>query len=235
MTALKAPASLAEAIVGAGGYRETHHLIRSTRAAALTIALDRQSGAGGTAIAKEVGNRLGWPVYDHELVERIAGEMHLRTQLLDSVDEKRRSWLLECVEAFSLQPSVTESAYVRHLVQTVLSLGTHGGCVIVGRGSPQVLPPATTLRARVVAPRPERVTNLALELGVGRDVAARRLHEMDHERDAFIRDHFGKTPMDPENYDLVLNSARFSRAECAELIVEALHRREPHATAQAMP
>jgi cytidylate kinase len=223
---------MAEAIINASGYRETHELISSKRAANLTIALDRQSGVGGTAIAREVGDRLGWPVYDHELVERIANEMHLRKRLLESVDEKRLHWLNELVAAFKQEPHVTESAYVRHLVQTVLSLGTHGACIIVGRGSAQVLPSETTLRVRLVAPRPERVKNLALELGLDRDAAGRRLDEMDHQRESFIREHFSKTPHDPENYDLLLNAARFSRTECAELIIEALHRREPHTPAR---
>ena len=58
---------------------------RSSRAFA--IALSRESGARGTSTAQEVGARLGWTVYDHELLERIAQEMNLRTSLLESVDE----------------------------------------------------------------------------------------------------------------------------------------------------
>jgi hypothetical protein len=78
---------------------------------AFTIALSRESGARGTSTAREVGARLGWTVYDHELLERMAQEMKLRTSLLESVDEKRVSWLQECVEAFASVPSVSGSAY----------------------------------------------------------------------------------------------------------------------------
>ena len=126
--------ALAEAIVHANSYRESHQQVRrSSGVPALTIAISRQAGAGGTSVAAEVGARLGWPVYDRELVERIAREMHLRTKLLESVDERRTSWLVECAESFSQVPLVGESAYVRHLIQTILSLGSHGSCVIVGR------------------------------------------------------------------------------------------------------
>jgi hypothetical protein len=75
---------------------------RSSRA--FTIALSRESGARGTSTAREVGARLGWAVYDHELLERIAQEMNLRTSLLESVDERKVSWLQECVEAFASVP-----------------------------------------------------------------------------------------------------------------------------------
>ena len=45
-----------------------------------TIALSRESGTQGTTVAQELGSRLGWPTYDHELLERIAQDMNLRTQ-----------------------------------------------------------------------------------------------------------------------------------------------------------
>src|SRR5438270_482270 len=111
-------------------------------ATAPTIAIAREAGCPGSRSAHEAGARLGWLVYDHELLERIAQEMGLRVELLESIDERRQSWLLETVKSFGLQRSVTESSYVYHLAETVLSLGTHGHCVIVGRGAAQILPAA---------------------------------------------------------------------------------------------
>ena len=90
---------------------------------AFTVALSREVGTDGTAVAQEVGRQLGWHVYDHELLEHIAKEMGLRTALLESVDEKNQSWLLETVEAFASTPTqsdwgtfVSESDFVHHLV-----------------------------------------------------------------------------------------------------------------------
>ena len=40
--------------------------------AAVTIAIAREEGADGTAIGQRVAERLGWQVYDHELLHRIA-------------------------------------------------------------------------------------------------------------------------------------------------------------------
>jgi cytidylate kinase len=219
--------ALAEAIVHGNSYRESHLQARtSPDTPALTIAISRQAGAGGTSIATEIGTRLGWPVYDHALVERIAQEMHLRTKLLESVDERRTSWLVECAEAFSQVPQVSESAYVRHLIQTILSLSVHGSCVIVGRGAAHILPPVTTLRIGLVANREDRVTTLSRELSIPREEANYRLDVIDRERIAFVKDHFQRDPRDPQHFDLVLNSSCFSYAECAEIIVGALHRLE---------
>jgi hypothetical protein len=77
-----------------------------------TIALSCEAGANGPAVARAVGDRLGWHVYDHELVELIAREMGVRADLLESLDEKRRSWLQEAFEAFVAGLPLSEVAYV---------------------------------------------------------------------------------------------------------------------------
>src|SRR5271167_597475 len=73
-----------------------------------TIALSREVGALGTRIGQAVADRLGWPVYDRKLLEHIAEELGLRTELLESVDEKRQGWLQECVQALAAVPTVTK-------------------------------------------------------------------------------------------------------------------------------
>ncbi len=198
---------------------------------AFTIALEREVGTLGTAVAIETGKLLGWHVYDHELLEKIANEMGLRTALLNSVDERQQSRLLELVEGFATgftnsdaRAFVSESDYVFHLVETIHALGIHGECVIVGRGAGFILPSETTLRVRLVGPVKARIAALSRKFGISENEAARQVHTVDRERTNFVRAHFQMDPTDPRNYDLVLNTPRLSQAQCAELIVETLHR-----------
>jgi len=81
-----------------------------------TIALSREAGSGGKLVAHEVGRRLNWPVYDHELLDHLAKELHVDVDQLESVDERRSSWLVECVEAFAAASTVTEVTYFRRLL-----------------------------------------------------------------------------------------------------------------------
>ncbi len=194
-----------------------------------TIAVSREAGTLGTAVAEEVGRLLGWPVYDHELLERIAQDMGLRANLLNSVDERQQSWILEAAAAFLSAPEngdwghlVTESDFVHHLVKVVLALGVHGECVIVGRGAAFILPADTTLRVRLVGPVRERVAAVSRELGISERSAARRVRIIDRERADFVQDHFLKDPNEPRNYDLVLNVPRLTPAVSARVIVETL-------------
>ncbi|MFO0953142.1 MAG: cytidylate kinase family protein, partial [Isosphaeraceae bacterium] len=43
------------------------------------VALSREAGAGAGAIARMVGTRLDWKVYDHEMLEAIAQRMEVPT------------------------------------------------------------------------------------------------------------------------------------------------------------
>jgi cytidylate kinase len=188
---------------------------------AFTIAVSRQVGARGTSVAREVGTQLGWAVYDRELLEQIARTMNVRVELLKSVDEKRVASIQEWIESLLAKTPVA-SAYFRHLLDTIQALGSHGKCVIVGRGAPHILPAATTLRVRLVATLEDRITAIMKELGASRQQAARHIESTERERVRFVQEHFHKDPTDLLHYDLVLNSSRFADSECAEIIVLAL-------------
>jgi cytidylate kinase len=188
---------------------------------AFAIALAREAGASGALVAGEIGKRLNWPVYDQLLLERIAQEMGLRTQLLESVDERRKSWLLEVVEGFA-SAGVSELSYVRHLIQTILSLGVHGDCVIVGRGAAHILPRETTLCVRLVANLDDRIAAVGRRLSLTKDKAAKWVADTDRQRQDFIKDHFLKDPADPHHYDLILNVSTWSTSDCADLVLHGL-------------
>jgi cytidylate kinase len=141
--------------------------------------------------------------------------------VLDSVDEKRKGFLVECMEALTAAGPVSEATFVRHLVETLLSLTTLGHCVIVGRGAAQILPKENTLRVRLVGAKEDRIEATRRRLNVPLSEAAQWVEKTDRERTAFVREHFGKDPADATCYDLVLNTSRWSVAECADFIVQA--------------
>lgn len=213
---------LTDAMARAQKHWREHHPEAAGKAEAVTIALSRQAGVPGTTIAHALGTKLGWAVYDHELLERLAQEMGFRVELLESVDERRQSWLRESLEAFSSVPSVSENSYVRHLIETILSLGTHGECIIVGRGAAQILPVEHTLRVRLLGTFADRVTNTARRLNLSRADAERWVTDTDRQREEFIRAHLQQDPTDATHYDLLLNTSRWDLAECVDLIVAAL-------------
>jgi cytidylate kinase len=195
----------------------------------LLIAISREAGANGSAVARAVGSRLGWPVYDRELIEYIAKEMGVRSKLLEGVDEKQHTWLHESLDSLFEIPRVSQVSYVRHLAETILSLAARGECVIVGRGAAQILPAETTVRVRLVSPIADRLRAIRDRFGISTEEAAAWIESTDQQRERFVKDHFQKDPTQACGYDLVLNSSRLTADECAGLIVEALHALEARA------
>jgi cytidylate kinase len=188
-----------------------------------TIALSREVGTPEQEVAREVGERLGWPVYNREVPARIAEELHMPLATVADIDERRQSWLLECLESFGSRCELSEGRYFRHLVSVIRSLAAHGRCVIVGRGAAFILPPHSTLRVRLVGDREHRISAFARVAHTDRWTATRRMDEINRERSRFLRDHFHIDPAQPDHYDLVLNTSRWSVSECADVILRALH------------
>ena len=198
---------------------------------AFTIAFSREAGSGGITVAREAGRRLSWPVYDQELLENLAKELNVDISFLEDYDERRGSFLVDTIKAFSAAASVSEVTYFRRLVRMVQVLGARRECLIVGRGSTFVLPPETTLRVRIVATRDDRIAFMVREHKLSPVEAVRFVDTKDRDRHQFLKDHFHKDPADPQYYDLILNRSRFSVDETADLVIEALQRMQARKTA----
>jgi cytidylate kinase len=199
-----------------------------------TVAISREAGAPGLEIAQLIGEQLGWPVYDREILELIAKESGLRGELYESVDERDQSWLIEALSGLSQQKTVSTSGFVHHLAKVMRALAARGHCVIVGRGATACLPRQSTLRLRIVAEMGDRVRRIAREWAVGEDEAHAIVQRIERERSQFVKRHFHRDVLDVHNFDLVVNASRLSPALCAAAAVQALHEMQ-EAPQQATP
>jgi cytidylate kinase len=190
--------------------------------APITIALSRQAGSRGAEIARAAGARLGWPVYDQELLQLIAAQTGLHTHLVERLDEHYRTWLEEMARAAGSNEGGRDGAYLQALLNLVGSLSKAGHCIIVGRGAAHVLPEETTLRVRVIAARAARIAQVQKSRGLSAIAAEHLIDSTDRERQRFIRGYFHADVIDSLAYDLVLRSDRLGVEECASLIAQAV-------------
>jgi cytidylate kinase len=191
-----------------------------------TITISREAGALGSSVAAEVGRRLDWPVYDRNILDKIAEELRLPPSYLEDVDERPATWLGECLSCLFEKYHVGSDVYLKHLFAAVRGLGAAGQCVIVGRGANFILPAETTLRVRLVARPEDRVEVVARRLGFSARQADLWVKTTELERFAFVKRAFQLDPTDPHHYDLVLNLSRLSVPEAADVIIETLRRLE---------
>lgn len=191
-----------------------------------SISISREVGALGNAVASAVGRRLGWPVYDRDIVERIAEQMRQPAFQLAALDERPANWLEECLTALSTRTYPNTDIYLKYLAGAVRGLGKVGHCLIVGRGGHCILPAESTLRVRLIGDFADRVKVVMQRRNVPEREAIGWMEKTDLERNRFVKHYFGKDPADPHHYDLVLNTSRLTVDDCAEIIVDTLRRME---------
>jgi cytidylate kinase len=186
------------------------------------LLVSRQWGSQGQEVAQLVGHRLGWWVYDREIVEEIAQRSHLRRKLIEAVDEQVRSKFSRSLGRLAYGAGSMDDQYLFYLRQVILALGHHGDVVIMGRGAQFLLPPRAAVRVRVVAPLETRVRRLAQREGVSSAEAKRRIEDRDAKREEFIRHVFSADARSPFAYDLVLNTEEISVEAAAGIVLTAL-------------
>ncbi len=170
------PDFLARWLFGRSDEERLPRVIAGTSARFQNVCISREAGAGGGSIARLVGKRLGWKVYDEELIEAIAHRMGVPLDEVRTLDELAPSvvadWLLPLREEYY----APQEAYLDHLAKLIEAIGRAGQSILVGRGANYMLPRETTLTVRIIAPMKVRSIRLAERLGVSvRTARARRV------------------------------------------------------------
>lgn len=188
------------------------------------VTISREVAAGGFAVAEQLGQRLGWPVFDKEILQHMAGDDQLRARLYEKMDERDASWL-ESVLRWLLQGEFRKEDYFHRLSETVLALARQGPAIFLGRCVDLILPGDRCLRVCLLAPEKDRVKEYARRNQCAEKTARAQIEHIERERAEFCRKVFGRDPADPTRFDLVFNLGRVSQADAVELIIAALRLR----------
>jgi hypothetical protein len=187
------------------------------------VALSREAGAGGSEIGRRVGERLGWEVFDKNLLDCVAERFHLPRDMLDLVDETHTNWVYDVLGTWMDRKLVPHEKYVACLARMMLAAAGRGPAVFVGRGAQFLLPRDEMLAVRLVASPKYRIRQIMVETDVSESDARRFIAETDAGRREFVTKFFHHDVNDPHLYDLVINVERCGKAAAVEDIVAAVH------------
>jgi cytidylate kinase len=189
------------------------------------LAISRESGADGGRLARLVGEKLGWKVFDRELLDYMAEHFNLSRITLEFVDETVSSWFHEMFGTWLDQQMLSQAEYVSRLGRVVLLAAQYESTIFVGRGAQYILPRERGLLARIIAPLKQRIDRLMERRQCSRQEAERYADATDAGRTAFVHRYFHKDSADPHLYDLVINLERTSLEDAAELLAAECRRR----------
>ncbi len=194
------------------------------------VTISRQFGCEAVPLALRLGEILNercrpfftWLAYDRELLDKVAQELKLHRNVVETIDGHRRSEMSELFDAI-LNPKISDTVMFRKLAEVVRSLAIRGHTILVGRGSYLITQDLKTgMHIRLTAPRAWRVQRLAHDYELTTHQAAKKVDELTQQRDRFIGTFFAHDPEHPFHHDLILDNSRFNLAQLAEIVFTAL-------------
>jgi cytidylate kinase len=202
------------------------------------ITVSRQYGSGGSEVAERVAVALGWKVYDNAVVEEVATRLRMTPAEVSAREERVPSLVQRMASAMALgvpemmpvvgdiaaQPSEERMVMVtRRVIEDAVRAGP---AVLVGRGAQCMLAARSdALHVYCYAPFEELVRYAVEVMGIPFKDARRQVSDINHQREAWVQQHFKRDWRDLSNYDLCVNTARLGLEGSAELVVRVARER----------
>ena len=191
----------------------------------ILITIGRQYGAGGKGVAEILGERLGIPVYDNELLRKAAAESGISPALFRRSDERKRFFSLANLfginRSTSYSPTAIDGAELfKYQSQAIRDIAAQGSAIFLGRASDYVLRDMECLDVFICAPLADRVMRVVERTGMDAAEAEKYILKKEKAR----RDYYNFFTLGDwgvaSNYDLCLDSSLLGLDGCAELIID---------------
>ncbi|HEX6597882.1 MAG TPA: cytidylate kinase-like family protein [Gemmatimonadaceae bacterium] len=202
------------------------------------VTVSRQYGSGGSEVAERVAQALHWKLYDNAVVEEVAARLRMTPAEVSAREERVPSLVERMASAMALgvpevMPVVGELATVpseeRMVMMTkrVIEDAVQAGpAVLVGRGAQCMLARRSdALHVYCYAAEEDLIRYVIENLGIPAADAPKKVAEMNHQREAYVRLHWKRNWRDVANYDLCVNTASLGVEGAARLVTEVARER----------
>ncbi len=198
----------------------------------LIISIGREFGSGGHEIAQKLADQYELPLYDHNLLDELAGHNNLDGDVLKEFDEAGRKKLLSrTVRGMNNSPEQNVAQLQFDYLRKKADSGE--SFVIVGRCSETILKGNPGLISIFVLgdmeTKIERIMRLYQK---SRKDAEELILEKDRKRKKYHNSHCRIKWGDSRNYDLSINSSRLGIEESVRILSQYIDARRKMQEAQ---
>jgi cytidylate kinase len=202
------------------------------------VTVSRQYGSGGSEVAERVAQALGWKLYDNAVGEEVAARLRMTPAEVSAREERVPSLVERMASAMALgvpevMPVVGEMATVpseermvmvtKRVIEDAIAAGP---AVLVGRGAQCMLARRSdALHVYCYAAEDDLIRFVIENLGIPAAEAPKKVAEMNHQREAYVRLHWKRNWRDVANYDLCVNTATLGLDGAARLVTEVARER----------
>lgn len=193
------------------------------------INIGRSFGSGGGYIGQAIGKKLGIPVYDNELISKVAEESGYSKSLFADGEEKRSLFSMSSFFS-SGRMGYIDSGYVNDNVmfkiqsEVIRSIAQKGDAVIIGRCADYILRDMKCLNVFICAPEEYRIQRLMREEGLSEDEAEKLMRRKDRTRETYYNYYTFGAWGQAANYNLCVDSSVLGIDGTAEYIIDFARR-----------
>jgi cytidylate kinase len=206
----------------------------ATASAKTLLTIAHQYGSGGSLIARELGRRLNWAVWDKELVQKIASQRLVPEGYVEAKDERVDSFMSRVAgslgltgfeKAYSIPPPLwlKDSELAQMMKSLIEDIAKSGRAIIVGRAGASILAQRPdALHVFIFAPHAARVKRIMEVEGLTQADAEHRAVNMDRLRADYMRAFYHADWRDPSHYHLMIDSEVWGEEGSVDFIMQAL-------------
>lgn len=178
------------------------------------VTISEMFGTKGSQIAQRVAKGMNYAYYGEAELLKFAEEMGFFPDV-KKLDEKGPHFL---ERFFSEKPRV----YLDRLQSVIFEVAKKGNALFFGKGSQLLLNSFNcALHVLVTGSMEKRIRQVMEEKKVDREVAEKMIHRSDQDKRGFLRFAFEQDWLNPNLYDLVLNTDKLSLNSATTMVMEA--------------
>ncbi len=198
----------------------------------LIISIGREFGSGGHEIAQKLADQYKLPLYDHNLLDELAGRNNLDGDVLKEFDEAGRKKLLSrTVRGMNNSPEQNVAQLQFDYLRKKADSGE--SFVIVGRCSETILKGnAGLISIFVLGDMETKIERIMRLYQKSRKDAEELILEKDRKRKKYHNSHCRIKWGDSRNYDLSINSSRLGIEESVRILSQYIDARRKMQEAQ---
>ena len=188
------------------------------------INIGRSFGSGGGYVGQAIGRKLGIPVYDNELISKVAEEKGYSKSLFAS-EEKRNFFSVSSFFA-SGRLSHLDGGYVNDNVmfqiqsEVIRSIAESGDAIFIGRCADYILRDLRCLNVFVSAPMEFRTKRLVESEGLSPEEAESLMRRKDRTRETYYNYYTFRNWGQASNYNLCVDSSVLGIEGTADYIID---------------
>lgn len=194
------------------------------------ITISRQFGAGGKTVGLLVAERLGYRMFDDEIIKEVARKARVSKHWVESVEKEAGGKFQRFISGMvpknlierildSEGGYIDEEIYIDLLYKVIARIADEGNAVILGRGGQYILEDfENTYHILLIADKVDRVKFMEEHYNISSNQAIRVVAANEKKRESLYQK-FGKEGFDNHvHYNMVINTSELPIEKAADLI-----------------